>query len=647
MHIRPSRVATLLLAVASLLLLGAPPRSSRAAEGAATERWYEILREGQKYGHSRVVWAPSTWKGKPTVHDTTTEFHQSVRDMLGMKDEFVTTTTSDLERSEDGTLWWMRTVEQESTRTITTELTWTGDGYEWHQRLEKEDAKDETKDKTIRVALDAPVMTDVESYLGPHARANDLKPGQTFHPRYLDIEKQAAVTTDVTIVGPENVPDERGTSIATTKVEERDPRSGGRTLMWIDGDGAFVLLKAEGSVEYHRTTRAQAEKPPAQAAEQSITTPSNPPLERIFSADRVLIDLHLRGDPDRELPKFPDSPWSRVLKTSGDDEQGWVMQIELKRYDADAVRGTLPVDASKFEKELESTVMMPVKDERLVSKAREIVGGETDLRMAAYKIARWVFRTLEKHSPDVGQADALQILDECRGDCSEHALLYVALCRAAGIPARLCSGYVSVGSAWGAHSWAEIWTGQWIGADPTTGEVGTGARYLFFGYPDRADSYPGVVSSRAQGRMRFVATRIEEGSDAYDLTDEDSYRISDRKAGRFVHVLAGIELKGVPEDWDVDLLADAQVRVHGPGLQAEMQAFADQGATLEEIQQVGKRTTFAGAPAKVMRVGDIRTYLIHSRRRFLRVRVHTADDDVLAHLEKVLAPTFAPRPGGD
>ena len=89
MRIRPREGprALLLLAAALGLLLAVAPRDLRAAEGTATERWYEILRDGQKLGHSRVVWAPSTWEGKPTVRDTTTVTTQSVRDMLGMKDE--------------------------------------------------------------------------------------------------------------------------------------------------------------------------------------------------------------------------------------------------------------------------------------------------------------------------------------------------------------------------------------------------------------------------------------------------------------------------------------------------------------------------------------------------------------------------------
>jgi hypothetical protein len=281
----------------------------------------------------------------------------------------------------------------------------------------------------------------------------------------------------------------------------------------------------------------------------------------------------------------------------------------------------------------------------LVETARTAIGDAKDLRTAAGRLARYVFTTLEKESPEVQQASALEILEQCKGDCSEHALLFVALCRAAGIPARSCSGYVNVGSAWGAHAWAEIWTGAWIGADPTTGEIGTAARYLFFGYSDRPDSFPGVVSARVQGRLRFVATRVEEGDDAYDLSDDPStWYVHDRAAGRYVHVLAGIELRDVPRLWIVRMSGDARCSVRAEGLRGEIAVFADQGHVLGDLGGPWEETTFAGVPARALRAGDQRHLLVHSRRRFVRVQVDADDPESFEALERYLAPTFAPRP---
>src|SRR5205823_1758305 len=94
-------------------------------------RWYERRREGQKLGWSRVAWTPSTWEGKRTVHDTTTESMSSTRKMMSEEDTFTSESVSETERGEDGTLWWMRTTSTQSGTTSTSETKWVGDGYEW------------------------------------------------------------------------------------------------------------------------------------------------------------------------------------------------------------------------------------------------------------------------------------------------------------------------------------------------------------------------------------------------------------------------------------------------------------------------------------------------------------------------------------
>jgi len=636
------RVPLLLLA---LVLLA--PAVVRAEPGVSTDRWYEILRNGQKYGHSRVVWAPSTWEGRPTVHDTTTIVERSIRNMMGIRDVFETVTTIDLERGDDGTLWWLKVAVEEANRVTTEETRWTGSGYERVSRL------GEAEERVV-IPLEEPVMTDSEAFLGSRVRARTVKVGDTFDLRLLDVTARSALVTKLEIVAREEVEDgaqrdDEGQAVRVPcfRVQETDPRSGSASTMWIDDDGAFVKIVAEGGITYRRLAREEAEKPPVNAAEYTVTTPSTPALERVMSADRLYVDLHLRPDPDRPLPEFPTSRFSRQVGVRGSDEEGWVVELVLDKFDEPDATATLPMVTEGLERHLESTVLMPIRHERIQAVVKDVVGDEKDARKAAYALARYVYSSLGKKSPDVGQASALEILEAGYGDCSEHALLFVTLCRAAGIPARQCSGYVNIGSQWGAHAWAEVWLGRWVGADPTTGEIGTGARYLFFGYHDDPDSFPGLVSSRARGRMRFVATRIVEGDDDYDLRDAERWRLHDDDARRYVHVLAGIDMREVPRDWVVRLAGASRAHVRGPGFRVDIQAFADQGGTLEELGGAGD--TFAGAPAFERRPReDMVAWLVHSRRRFLQIVLRLEEvedpDAVVEQLEHVLAPTCAPRP---
>ncbi len=638
---RPWRHLPLALAGLLAVLLGPAPRGLAHGDQ-PTERWYERLVRGQKVGHVRVVWAPSTWQGRKTVRDTTTFVTATLRDMSGVKDVFETTVTVDLERSEDGVRWWQRTQVDEAGRTLVEELRWTGEAYEIESRIGEERAP------LVRIALDAPVMTDAEAFLGPRLRAGDLAAGERLELRVLDVNARAARAHEVHVLGREAVPDETGQPVECVLVEEVEPRTGGRTRLWFDADGALVRLEGEGGSVIQRTTRAAAERMPARPAEFSITAPAQPRLERVFSADRLLVDLHVQGADGRSPPEFPDSPWSRVLGHTGDDAVGWTFALELRAYEGEGRAATFPVQDPAYARYLEPTALMQADHPLVRETAAEVVDGETDARKAALRLARFVYESLDKQSPAVAQADAVQILNEGCGDCSEHCLLFVTLCRAVGIPARRCSGYVLIGSMWGAHAWAEIWTGEWIGADPTTGEVGTGARYLFFGYPDGPDPYPGVTASRAEGRMRFVATRLEEGPAHYDLGDPLTYRRSDVARGRYLNVLTGVEAHDVPEGWSVVLDGGGGMNLTGDGLHAVVRASADQGMGPDTAgRQHGGRaveTTFGGAPALLLAQGSIRQYVVFSRRRIVQVIVLKGGPEQIARLEQVLGPTFRPEP---
>ena len=78
-----------------------------------------------------------------------------------------------------------------------------------------------------------------------------------------------------------------------------------------------------------------------------------------------------------------------------------------------------------------------------------------------------------------------EIIKQRRGDCSEHALLFTALARASGIPAREVLGltYLNDGlQAFGWHAWCEVAVnGQWVPVDPTWLEFDIDATHISMG----------------------------------------------------------------------------------------------------------------------------------------------------------------------
>ena len=63
------------------------------------------------------------------------------------------------------------------------------------------------------------------------------------------------------------------------------------------------------------------------------------------------------------------------------------------------------------------------------------------------------------------------VLDNRHGDCGQVTLLFVTLCRIAGIPAHFQSGFMMQPRAWNLHDWAEVYFEGigWVPVDQSFG----------------------------------------------------------------------------------------------------------------------------------------------------------------------------------
>jgi transglutaminase-like putative cysteine protease len=113
--------------------------------------------------------------------------------------------------------------------------------------------------------------------------------------------------------------------------------------------------------------------------------------------------------------------------------------------------------------------------------SEKAVNGAVDARTAARNIEHFVADYIEEKSFSVGYASALEVLHSRQGDCTEHALLTAALCRAAGIPADVIFGLVYVPEfenqkhLFGGHAWTRVYLdGKWYSLDAALGGFDTG-----------------------------------------------------------------------------------------------------------------------------------------------------------------------------
>lgn len=134
---------------------------------------------------------------------------------------------------------------------------------------------------------------------------------------------------------------------------------------------------------------------------------------------------------------------------------------------------------SSFDAQLGPEPLVQSDDSTIIAMARSIVRGERRAGRVAEALNRWVYDNLEKKIT-ISVPSALQVLQAREGDCNEHTVLYVALARALGLPARTASGVVYLRGSFYYHAWPEVWIGQWVAVDPTFGQFPADAAHLRF-----------------------------------------------------------------------------------------------------------------------------------------------------------------------
>ena len=129
--------------------------------------------------------------------------------------------------------------------------------------------------------------------------------------------------------------------------------------------------------------------------------------------------------------------------------------------------------------ELAATPLIQSEDARIVAAARRAARGSSDAAEVARRLNDWVYGALRK-DVTLSVPSALQVLEAQRGDCNEHTVLYVALARALGLPARTAVGLVHVRGSFYYHAWPEVWLGEWFAVDPTLGQYPADASHVRF-----------------------------------------------------------------------------------------------------------------------------------------------------------------------
>ena len=124
-----------------------------------------------------------------------------------------------------------------------------------------------------------------------------------------------------------------------------------------------------------------------------------------------------------------------------------------------------------YKKYVEPEELMESNNSRVISLAHNLTNNVDSWHEKAVRIYDFVYRHMHYEEQDE-ERGALWALENGAGDCSEYSYLFVALCRAAGIPARIQAGFAfhrPSENLENGHMWAEYYLENygWIPVDVT------------------------------------------------------------------------------------------------------------------------------------------------------------------------------------
>ncbi|NNM05582.1 MAG: transglutaminase domain-containing protein, partial [Gemmatimonadetes bacterium] len=252
---------------------------------------------------------------------------------------------------------------------------------------------------------------------------------------------------------------------------------------WIDGDGRILRASSPLGFSMEKTEYELAR----QAQEDARGLENSPIDEDVILSTAIQSNVDLGEVENYEELRF-------VL--SGVDLEGFQLEGGRQRLRGDTLivrqetwatirpdYDELPYPRMDFLEYLQPEPLIQSDDDGIVAAAESLARwrtfGDNDPLQVTRRLTVGIHRTLEKEIT-FSIPNAVQVLEAGRGDCNEHTVLFVAMARALGLPARTAVGLVYVNEAFFYHAWPEVWLGEWVAVDPTFGQYPADAAHLRF-----------------------------------------------------------------------------------------------------------------------------------------------------------------------
>ncbi len=265
---------------------------------------------------------------------------------------------------------------------------------------------------------------------------------------------------------------DQSTSVNGKPASEYDAR------IYVDTDGQ--ILKSEqdvlGGIVAYRTTEEAAKEPGGAGQFDLILNSVIKTAHKIPDADNTRhVTYRITLKDSKPASAIPNDARQTIKPDAGKGtdhrgDQGRLGHRPSSRSRARACWKGSPPRTSPARNIIRSNNLVTSDDARVQRLAQQVTRGVVDPWEKATRINQWVFQNVKNKNFKVAFAAAAEVARNLSGDCTEHSLLAAAMCRAAGIPARVVVGliYVDKLEGFGYHMWHEVFVNhRWVALDAT------------------------------------------------------------------------------------------------------------------------------------------------------------------------------------
>ncbi len=455
--------------------------------GMYRDTWYRLYFMNQEAGYMQVSQYPSTWEDTPVIVQYTETCLSIIRFSQKMENHtrIITILTYDLKP-------WIIIYEREQP-TAEPE----------YRQARITDSSLELKEISPRGhrtgTLKLPEDFALDFQMSLYMLKDGLKPGWKRSYTTYNISSTTFDRTDLEVLDKKQVEIDG----KTTKVIPVHfiVKTGGVTLdcvEWLDAEyNSLYLEEKTTGLRLERTTQEQALQSGARLNLDAFSVATDKKIPH--PEKTAFLKLKVSFDSKEGAPPFPEDDRQRFTAR----DKGGLLEVTSQPFtEADSPALPLMVKGEGADY-LGSNDFLQSDDPRITELAQSITANETNAWRACVKISAWVRKNI-KPSLRMAMLSAGEVLDKKEGDCTEYAVLFAALARAAGIPARVNVGLVYYDNRFLFHAWDEVYLGRWVPIDAALDQTRVDATHIkiFSGSLDSAeDLYAAMI--RVVGKLKF------------------------------------------------------------------------------------------------------------------------------------------------